>query len=264
MEEIEGLNFAQVIIASMLLVFIFAIAIILFVFIYQRKLMKQKIDYQKLKLSKERELLFNSLKIQEVERKNFASNLHDELGAQLSIAKMTLSSLEYHATSPEKQKEVLANTLDLMNHMADTIRNISYDLLPPSLAQFGLKAATQEFLDKIPQTSLHLIFEANGREDLAEEKQLHLFRIIQESVNNAIKYSQATEIKVLLDYSTKQRLVVKDNGVGFEEDLEKKVGLGILNMKSRAALIQCQLTIESSSEGTTLTVILEQKENEEH
>lgn len=261
METTEGLDFARVIIISMLLVVVFAIAIILFVLIYQRKLMRQKIEFQQLKLSQRKALLHNSFSVQEEERKKFAANLHDELGAQLSIAKMTLSSLE-NKNYVEASSTVIKNTLAMMTDLTASIRNISQDLFPPSLAHFGLKVATKEFFEKIPKESIATVFEDSGEDQLPQEVRLHLFRIIQESINNALKHAEASEIRISISFSeTEATLIISDNGSGFAHDEFDYKSSGLLNMKSRAAIINYSLNINSGSNGTIISITPNNEKN---
>ncbi|MCG8576660.1 MAG: ATP-binding protein [Flavobacteriales bacterium] len=250
MEETASINFVQLIIAGMFLAFLFTLAVILFIMIYQRKMITEKLKNKELKLSQERELLHNSFRIQEKERQNFAANLHDELGAQLSLTKMTVSSLEY----TDQPKETVDNVIELLNDMADTIRRVSYNLLPPSLNKFGLNSVIKDFLDRLETGEVELVFEEMGSGDLADEIKLQLFRILQEALNNALKYSKATQIKITLVTSGDQaELKIEDNGIGFSTNEIK--GLGILNMQRRSEMIHYSCQLESNQYGTTVYIV---------
>jgi signal transduction histidine kinase len=250
MEETASINFVQLIIAGMFLAFLFTLAVILFIMIYQRKMITEKLKNKELKLSQERELLHNSFRIQEKERQNFAANLHDELGARLSLTKMTVSSLEY----TDQPKETVDNVIELLNDMADTIRRVSYNLLPPSLHKFGLNSVIKDFLDRLETGEVELVFEEMGSGDLADEIKLQLFRILQEALNNALKYSKATQIKITLATSGDQaELKIEDNGIGFSTNEIK--GLGILNMQRRSEMIHYSCQLESNQHGTTVYIV---------
>lgn len=249
MEEAASVNFVQVIIVGMLLMFAFTIMVIFFVLIYQRKLTNAKLKMQEIELKQERQLLHNSFRVQEHERKIFAANLHDEIGAQVSLTKMTVSSIPISETN----KKTVENSLNLLNDIAHSIRSISYNLLPPSLERFGLNTAIREFIQKIEAQETNINFQEFGEEQLTEEEKLQLFRIVQEGLHNALKYAQARKIDVSISHHQgKAKVMIKDDGIGFSR--EDTSGLGLLNMKHRAEMIHYLCQIESNDTGTTLYI----------
>lgn len=245
MEGTEDLSFIQLLGAGMLLTFVLAFSIIFYILIYQRKLTQQKLHMQQLEMNHQKALLHGSIRTQEQERLAFAANLHDEIGALLSLAKMTLSS-----TTPERQ-EAVQQTLGLMDEIATSIRTISHNLHPPSLKQLGLEPALREFTQKLPET-IHLTFKSKGdTKRFSEETELQIFRIAQEAINNAIKHADASEIQMDLTTTTQGFILqVNDNGKGFNVSENSQKGMGLYNMKSRAAMVGYQLQIESNSQGT--------------
>jgi signal transduction histidine kinase len=138
--------------------------------------------------------------------------------------------------------------------MADSIRRISYHMHPPSLQRLGLNSAVREFIHKIHAESTVIFFEENGQNLLSEEENLQVFRIIQEAINNALKYANASEIRLSIMHNRDGiKLTCKDNGKGFSTN--DKIGLGILNMTRRSQMINCECTIESNENGTLITVL---------
>ncbi len=249
MEEATSVDLVRLIIFGMIVMAVFVILIVIFVLVYQRKLVNEKLKVQELKLSEERNLLYHSFRVQEEERKLFAANLHDELGAQLSLAKMTVSSLEVN----EKNQIKIENSINLLNDMADSIRRISYHMHPPSLQRLGLNSAVREFIHKIQADTTSILFEENGQNLLSEDENLQVFRIIQEAVNNALKYANATEIRLVISHNGEGiKFTCKDNGKGFS--MNEKTGLGILNMTRRSQMINCDFDIQSNKNGTIITV----------
>jgi signal transduction histidine kinase len=249
MEETTSVDLVRLVIFGMMVMVVFVILIVIFVLVYQRKLVNEKLKVQELKLSEERNLLYHSFRVQEEERKLFAANLHDELGAQLSLTKMTVSSLEVN----EKNQVKIENSINLLNDMADSIRRISYHMHPPSLQRLGLNSAVREFIHKIHAESTAIFFEENGQNLLSEDENLQVFRIIQEAINNALKYANASEIRLTISHNQEGiKITCKDNGKGFSPN--EKTGLGILNMTRRAQMIQCEFHLQSDENGTIITV----------
>lgn len=232
----------------MLLAFVLAAAIVLFVLMYQRKLSKERNQLQALKISHQTALIHAAIQAVENERQQFAANLHDEIGAHLSIAKMTLGANLDSASTNDTSVE---KTLEILDSAVASIRSISHNLLPPVLLKLGLSKAIETALRKLPddiQTSLEL--DPNlGR--FAPEIELHAYRIFQEAISNSIKHANGTSIHVQLQNMAPLFLLkITDNGQGFNP--KQNAGLGLLNMQSRAEIISCDLKIEQSASGVSI------------
>jgi len=113
-------------------------------------------------------------------------------------------------------------------------------------------------LDYLNSHKLACHFEIEGdRGKLGNEKELVVYRIAQEAIHNVIKHAQATELDVKLRFEGETlTMIITDNGIGFiEEDTHEKNGIGIINMKQRAKLLNAELSINSSpSGGSTITL----------
>jgi len=251
MENSSDSAFINLIVAGMLLAFVLATAIVIFVFVYQRKVNAQKSKLQEVKIQHQQALIHSTLKAVEAERQQFAANLHDEIGAHLSIAKMTLSSV-----TPDKDKQSpISSTVEILEDAIASVHSISHNLFPPVLAKLGLEKAIASYLDKIPNESIHIQFKSAPLPVRPNrETELHTFRIFQESLSNAIKHSHGTSIVVEL-YPKKQHfeLKISDNGTGFSNQPER-IGLGLQGMKSRAEIIDFILLVESTKKGTIITL----------
>jgi two-component system NarL family sensor kinase len=129
------------------------------------------------------------------------------------------------------------------------------------LLNFGFVRAVQDFISRVNQTNkLKIHFESNGFEEsmLDNTGKLMLYRIIQESVNNTIKYAEATQISIQLSADTTEiSLLMEDNGKGFDVDEAKqKGGIGLRNIQLRTDYLKGKLDIESSPKNGT-TIIIE-------
>lgn len=251
MENPSESDFAQLIIAGMLLAFVLAVAIILFVLIYQKRLAAQREQFQAIKIEHQQSLIHASLSAVEEDRKKFAADLHDEIGAQLALAKMYLSSVNPEGSG---QSEVSGHKLSIqvIDEIVGSVRRISHRLQPPVLLKMGLQAAIQDYLEKLPREpiSRNEIYTL-GKKRFSEQVEMHAYRIFQEAITNCFKHANCSEITIRLTQKQEGfELYIKDNGTGFA--LGNQMGLGLLNMQSRAEMIHYELHIESSIKGTSL------------
>lgn len=227
-----------------------------------RKLLEHQRHVHELELHRmkqdQRIMMFSSmLEGQEQERTRLARDLHDGLGGLLSGIKIELSQV--NPGQPAESRQNLSRTIQHLDNAVNELRRIARSLMPELLMKYGLAEATREFCKNLSiagKTSVVCqVF--NYREQLSQEKQIVLYRIIQELVNNALKHADATQILVLLQ----QRdgilfITVEDDGKGFDvSKSEIKNGSGIANLKARAEFLNATIDIQSSSQtGTTVTI----------
>ena len=199
---------------------------------------------------------------QERERRKIARELHDGLGQMLTALKFNIQGIKPAAT-PEEQ-----GYIDGIKHMLqDTIlevRRISFDLMPSVLSDFGLSAALLHLSERfsINGSNNNVSIEFVGARDIGRfEKNIEIntYRIIQEALNNAIKYAEATNIILDLQFvSGRIRFSVQDNGKGFTPQDKRKTdgsGRGMTNIRERVSLLNGNLIFNSIiEEGTTITV----------
>ncbi len=201
---------------------------------------------------------------QEKERNRIAAELHDRLGSLLSAVKLHFSSIEADIDeSNQEERENFSFALKLLDNSVEEVRSISHNLSKGILMKFGLSEAVKNLRDTINTAGqLQIKFiEAGPGYSLKPDIEVELFRIIQELITNSIKHSQADEIFVqLISDDEGLRIVVEDNGVGFNIRKLKGKGIGLINMKSRVEKFKGEYHIESS-EGNGTTVIIEVKNN---
>lgn len=227
------------VIVALILVFI---ALLLAIIIYYLK-QKQK----KLSLEKERSLQFtkNLLDKTEEERKRIASDLHDSVSHELL-------SLKHSFEASQLQLNEKVDTI------INDIRAISRNLHPVLFEKIGLEASLEQFIERIQNTHRFMITSAiNYQNGLTTEKELQIYRIVQEAVSNIIKYADAIAAKlVLTENKDDVTLEIIDNGKGFnlEETLETKDAFGLYNIIERSKAIGGQAHITSTDKGTKIVV----------
>ncbi len=227
----------------------------------ERLLARQKEEISKQKINE----LESTLKIknlqsmvlgQEAERTRIAQDLHDSLGGTLSTLKLQYDALQVEHEGLTDDGEYL-RIMGMIDGACNEVRDIARNLKPISLGKLGLTAALKDLVNRyslkgIMDISLHT-HEVDGV--LSEEAKLHVYRIIQELLNNALKHADATEIDVQVNKMDGELfIVVEDNGKGFDLD-NTAHGLGLGNLQSRVNVLRGEIEIDSSRDlGTSVTV----------
>ena len=193
---------------------------------------------------------------QEAERTRIAEDLHDSLGGTLSTLKLQYDTLQVEHTELSDDGEY-QKIMNMIDDACNEVRDIARNLKPIALEKLGLTAALSDLVNRyslkgIMEISLHT-HEVDGV--LSNEAKLHVYRIIQELLNNALKHAEATEIDVQVNKMDGQLfIVVEDNGKGFNQD-EVKQGLGLGNLQSRVNVLRGEMEIDSTvNRGTSITV----------
>ena len=198
--------------------------------------------------------IFNA---QEEERKRISKELHDGVGQQLSGLKMAFQKLGSNIKDqlPEKVSE-MEKLSEIISESADEVRSISHQMMPRALVELGLIEALEDMLSKsLGIGQIEYVFEHHGiNERLDSSKEVSLYRISQELVNNIIKHSGATMVNIqLFKNGDKVILIVEDNGKGIHETSPK--GHGLMNIKNRLNTINGEVNFEPSPNSGTLATI---------
>lgn len=234
-------------------IFIFIILIILLLYAYKQraKSMKQRDELHALAMEKEKQnselsTLTALLEGQEQERGRLARDLHDGLGGLLSGTKLQLSSLDPHQS--ENIEAEISKSITQIDGAVEELRRVAHNLMPDLLMKYGLEAAIQEFASRMSNTALDIHTEfISYTNSISEEKQLILYRIIQELVNNAIKHANTSEIIVQIsEEENVLNLTVEDNGSGFDpKTLDVRKTAGFHNIESRVQFLKGTMNITS-------------------
>lgn len=208
----------------------------------------------------EKRVLNAIINTEENERKRFAKDLHDGLGPLLSTVKMSLSALGQRITDPSGNM-ILNNTNHLVNESIATIKDISNNLSPHVLSNFGLSSAIGAFTTKINQTKAVIIDFKSNMENirLENEKEVVMYRAICELINNSIQHSGASRIEIELNKHEKiVTLQFIDNGRGFDTTAlnhEDKKGMGLSNIETRVRTVEGIFILESTpGKGTSALI----------
>ena len=212
-------------------------AIILFIYLYQRKLIKRKLEYQKIEdLLKKQELqsAYVLIEGQETERKRIAQDLHDSLGSMLVTLNMYADTLLNKQTLKEV-KQLAGKISDITTQATEETRRISHNLDTGMLTHFGLGAAINDLVNAITEASaIAMVCHIHLPDRVNKEISTNLYRIIQELINNTLKHAHATKIHLEISQISYEyiSLIYEDNGVGFDTTTKAK-GMGLSNITSR-------------------------------
>lgn len=202
---------------------------------------------------------------QDKERQRFSKELHDGIGQMLTAVRLQVAALDLDNEEAFKsQKQKINKTID---STISEVKRISSNLMPSAIEDFGLLGALEHLTNLVPP-SIAVVFTHDEFFDtykLSQKEQFATYRIAQEAVNNAVKYSAATRITVSLTKHSDSELLlqINDDGKGFKQDKllafykNHTIGSGLNNMKERAELIQARLLINSIlGEGTSINLFI--------
>ncbi|MEQ6121491.1 tetratricopeptide repeat protein [Reichenbachiella sp. MALMAid0571] len=230
---------------------ILCLVLIVVLVLFQRNRMrkKQQLALQQKDLEYQEQQLNAIIDSQEKERSRFASDLHDGFGQLISILKLNVESIASQKDM-EKRSSIYDKSISILNEMYGELKNICFNLMPQSLLKLGLEASLKEFADKINASEKLMVdvmvFDLNER--LTGLQEISIYRIVQEWVNNIIKYSDAQKVTIQLTKDEGEiTLTIEDDGMGFEiSKLTESKGNGWKNIRSRTNLIHGDLEVDTT------------------
>lgn len=232
--------------------------LVLYVFIYNQRKKQHILEKSKMNEVFEKNLLQSKIEIQEQAFNNISRELHDNVGQQLSLAKLNLGTLKEINNTPDKEK--IESARELVSNSIYQIRSISKTLLGEKVSSIGITEAIKNEVERISKLGLLDINFSFPHDhfSLDDQKEVILFRIVQEALNNTIKHAAASIVNISLDDETDYlKILIQDNGKGFKLAGESTPGIGLMNMKNRAHAIGADLFIESAPElGTSIKILL--------
>ena len=196
----------------------------------------------------ENRLMTAVLRTEERSRASFSRELHDGLGPLLSSAKMSLSAL-HRADLSDKDRRLLANTSAVIDEAIRSLREISNNLSPHILNNFGLVRGIKNFIDRV--VSLHgvkIAFLTSMRDERFDSNiEVILYRVVCELINNSLKHSGCTAIELSLELrDNRLNVEYRDNGRGFTPREVESMGMGLSNIRSRISSLSGKFALSSA------------------
>ena len=194
--------------------------------------------------------------LQEEIFRSVSRELHDEFGQILTAVGTMLGRAEKKGLPPDSPfREEVAEVRRVVQETLEKTRSFSQALHPTILDDYGLEQAIERYLPTVEkQSGLAVHFEKSGSGHVSEGHAIHVYRILQEALNNVVKHANAKQVRVLLSYAPKEFLLeIEDDGVGIP-DLPHG-GLGLIAMRERAQMVGGELVISRRApQGTLLTL----------
>lgn len=228
---------------------------------YKRNRLRQE-TLLKTELMKQQEQSAKAvLEAEEEERQRIAKDLHDGVGQMMSAAKMNLSALESEIKfSDKEQKDSLSKIIQLVDESCKEVRQVSHSMMPNVLMKKNLAAALTDFIDKLDKKKLKIHFYSEGLElRLDSNVETVLYRVIQESVNNVLKHSGATELDISVTRDNEGiHATIEDNGRGFDTaEKEMREGIGLKNITTRVEYLKGTVDFDSApGRGTVVGIFI--------
>jgi PAS domain S-box-containing protein len=212
------------------------------------------------------------LQLQDAERRKFARDLHDGLGQYLASIKIFLDSAMSAGVTPQEQREMLAESVSIVERCLAETRTVSHLLHPPLLDEAGLASAIQWYAEGFSERSgisLELDLPPDlGR--LSSEVEITLFRVLQEGLTNIHRHSHSSEARVKIAIQDGSiRMQIGDSGRGIPQELLREwremrapLGVGMAGMLERARDLGGSFDVQSAASGTTLTIAIPLSESD--
>ncbi len=243
---------------------VLTIGLILFIIFHQRKVIRYQLRLQQMEQLQQKVLLNASIRMQEEERQRIAADLHDDAGPLLATARLYLNE---NLVNQDKvtQLQSIFQARQILDDTIQLVRNISHSLMPPTLKNFGLESAINDVIQKIGGSGS---MNASSRfhdydERLKSEKELIVFRIVQELMNNIMKHSSASFIHLTQNMNNGNFVLrIHHDGRGLvQSDFEKlnksNVGLGLKNISSRLKIAHGKIYFEKDHSQTYYKITVE-------
>lgn len=217
--------------------------------------------YYRRKMEKQQSIMEKEIAIEQ-ERTKMARELHDGLGSMLSGIKHSFAAMNKEFDLSEKQRTLFHSNLDKLNESIVELRNISHNMASDALLKYGIENSLRDYCNNTSiAAGINITYTTLNTETLklSEEKSFHIFRIMQELLQNIIRHSGATRVMVQLSCNNKLLYItVEDDGKGFDiQAAKKQKSMGLKNIESRTKLLKGQLDYQTSpGEGTSVLITI--------
>jgi two-component system NarL family sensor kinase len=262
-------NITYQIIVGIAVMLLMVVSILMAVIYNQKKKNQHRSAMEKLREQQQNQLIEAAVRSEEMERHRIAEILHDEVGAILSSAKLHLLGIKSEVLD-QKDQQLHEKGRELLNDVIKRVRGISHNLHSNILKEFGLNEAIRHFVKKITQgTVLNATtnLDDNYKTENADDD-ISIYRMVQELVNNILKYANASEFLVSSVLKGNELdLVIFHNGDGltqeqFEELRYQKEGLGLKNIQNRVILLKGTIHFTQGAEGYRINIHVPVKSNQ--
>ncbi len=225
------------------------LVLVLFFYFSRKKIVQKEIENKNLEIQYQKDQLYAIIVTQEEERKRIAQDLHDDISSKLNIVSLNSHLLTAPNLTEAETLEITGNIIALTTKALENSRKIAHNLLPPVFEKFGLNAGVEELCEEFESSKAIKTYYKNeidfDEKDI--DRHLHIFRVLQELMNNSLRHGKATEIWIAFkNINGINTCNYEDNGVGFDsKSIENQKGLGMKNIDSRISFLNGTIKINS-------------------
>nr|WP_315224063.1 histidine kinase [uncultured Flavobacterium sp.] len=225
------------------------LVLVLFFYYSRKKITQKELEKRDLEIQYQKEQLHAVIITQEEERKRIAQDLHDDISSKLNVVSLNCYLLNSPNLTEKETAEITDNIINLTAKALDNSRKIAHNLLPPVFEKFGLHAGVEELCEEFESSKAVKVQYTNemnfDKKDI--DRHLHVFRILQELMNNSLRHGKATEIRIYFkDINGIATCNYEDNGIGFDDTkVADYKGLGMKNIDSRVSFLNGTIKISS-------------------
>lgn len=250
-------EFVYILIYVILFIAVVFVAFSIFIFKSRDKIYQKELEKKDIELKLQNELVQNTLITQEQERKRIAQDLHDAISSKLNVITLQSNMLLLGKISENDFNNTIECIRNVANETLESSREIAHNLLPPVFEKFGLHEAINELVLQFSSKALHLSYNNSFGEDayssIPNENKIHLFRILQELINNSIKHGKASKIEINAKH---KQLIYNDNGTGISaKKFKESKGLGTQSIKNRVKILNAAFTVNNKTAGVTGIIV---------
>lgn len=240
---------AVIVIIGVLMLLLMGGALLLFFFLSRKKIIEKELENKNLEIAHQKEMLQSIIVTQEKERKRIAQDLHDDISSKLNVIHLNANLIKDGELSIIEVDTINKNIISVTDKTLESARKIAHNLLPPILEKFGLQPALEELADDFSNSKkITINYKIDYKNQLTKNDELHIFRIVQELINNSVRHGKAK--KSNLSIASKDNALFieySDNGIGFDTSSpDSQKGLGMKNIESRIELLHGVLLINSA------------------
>ena len=243
------------VIVTSLLILLLVSAIVITIFVSNRRHGQQEMKIAQMQLDYEKELRTTEQEVQEQVLGNVGRELHDNIGQLLTVMNMQVE--QQKITNPDAIP-LLGSMHETLTYAIQEVRRVGRSLNSDLLDINGLTNTLNHEVDRLQQLKKFAIhWEHDGEPQLTKDQKVIAFRIFQETTNNILKHSGANQVNIILTGGKHFKMVVRDDGKGFDLDqmMRSSAGSGLKNMVKRAELARLKLKIDTApSKGAIFTL----------
>lgn len=249
----------NIVIFGIAIFMLIGIFLLVMLYIFNKRQVQFKLERKLLEARHQETLLKSQLEIQEETLNNISAEIHDNIIQLLSLSKLKMNSILDLASG--EIKETADQTKELLSSAISDLRTLSHHLNGDYIMQEGLQPAIRSTFSSLGNsTSLKTSFSQRGEAwDLGGKREIVIFRIFQEVLNNCIKHSGASNFSVELVYDPDEFIIeLVDDGKGFNAISPETKGIGLKNIENRASLINARYQLHTTPmKGTRIRITIQ-------